>query len=49
LSAGCFARRINPVNHPATLRRRAKNPAKSGTCDVPPRERATVIGYYWPH
>ena len=27
--------------------RAAKNLAKSGTCDVPPREPAAAIGYYW--
>jgi hypothetical protein len=47
--AACFARRITHVNRPTTLRRRAKNPAISGTCDVPPREREAMIGYYWPH
>ena len=45
LLAACFARRITHVNHPAALRRRAKNPAISGTCDVPPREREAMIGY----
>jgi cytochrome c len=41
---GYFARRTNAVNR---CGQKPKNPAKSGTCDVPPRERRTVIGYYW--
>lgn len=57
---GCFARQTHPVNH-GSLRERAlvidqkatgreaKNLAKSGACDVPPREPIDAIGYYWRH